>query len=150
MNISHGDVVFQVLANPERETISSAARLLIEVADALDMERLDLEKAGTVNGLRTGTLASMTIIRKLGTGADEDERVASALAPVLRTLEVPEFPIEIYGEPRTGKVKFPYGGPRNYGPYRVVLISVGVGVDPLNPEGEEMDYSADAEDLTID
>ncbi|MGW2263091.1 hypothetical protein [Streptomyces sp. SCA2-2] len=146
MNVTDEDIVVSVCLNVREDAVQDAMRHVLAPVAALHVERIEVETTHADGG-RTGVVAQITVIRKNATRKGGADAARDAIAPVLRAFGVSEFPIRFDDGGLTGEIGFPYGSPSSHGPYGVYAIFVGVGVDPLNPEGEYADYSADVEDL---
>jgi hypothetical protein len=152
MNLSADDLVLQIGANQPGNTLPQSMRDTLGLIERLGVEKAEFEMADVVNGLRTGVLSSFTVIRRMPPGDDVDARIRESLLPVLEVLGLPSsaFGVEPYdcpGNPLVGDVDVRRDQRHGAGPYGVFSVCLGVGVDPFNPEGEEGDYSEDAEEL---
>jgi hypothetical protein len=143
MRFSPDDVVFRVSFNLEEVTTAEAAlHAWLPLVAELRPRAVEFEEASP-DGLRHGFLADMLVVSPLTGAGDGPDRLRSSVKPLIERLGMNAARFEVDDEGTGGFVDSKDAEGMPYGAYLILAL---IGEDPLNSEGEEMDYEPD-EDL---
>ncbi|GAB2959189.1 hypothetical protein GCM10023080_018940 [Streptomyces pseudoechinosporeus] len=144
MRFSPDDVVFRVRFNLEEVTTAEAAlHAWLPLVAELRPRAMEFEEASP-DGLRRGFIASLLFVSPLTGAGDVPDRLRASVKPFIERLGMDAAKFEVDDEGTGGFVDSKDAEGTPYGAY---LIFALIGEDPLNPEGEEMDYEDTGEDL---
>ncbi|MEU0097574.1 hypothetical protein [Streptomyces sp. NPDC006267] len=150
MRFSPDDVVFRVQLNLERvRTAEDALRTWLPLVGELRPLSMTFEVADPA-GLRRGFLADLLLVHRLPeegvpAGGCALDRLLAAVDALVRRLGLDPADF-VADEDGSGGV-LTVGDAGGGSPHGARLVLALTGADPLNPEGDEMDYADTGEDL---